>query len=66
MKTKNFDSVGFMRRRRIEIEKEDAGLGWEDRQKKTLEILADDPLWQSLRGRQVKATPAGAAREGRT
>lgn len=55
MKTKKFDAVGFMRQQRIEIEEEDAGLSWEERRKKTLKLLEDDPLWRRLRKRTVRA-----------
>lgn len=50
---KTFDAVEFMRRRREEIDAEDAGLTWEERTAKTRALLKDDPLWQRLQHRIV-------------
>jgi len=44
--SKAFDAVAFMRRRREEIDREDEGLSWEERARKTRELLSKDPLWQ--------------------
>ena len=41
---KGFDAVAFMRRRREEIDREDEGLTWEERVRKTRELLRNDPL----------------------
>ena len=54
MKTKKFDAVAFMRIARVEIDEQDAGLTWEERHNKTLNILEDDPLRQALRNRTVR------------
>ncbi len=51
----DFHAVEFMRRRRVEIEKEDEGLTWEQRGEETLRLLANNPRWLRLRGR-VKQT----------
>ena len=48
--SENFDAVGFMRRRREEIDREDEGLSWEDKAKKTRELLAANPIWERLVG----------------
>jgi hypothetical protein len=49
--TENFKAVEWMRQVRAQIDAEDAGLGWTDKHRKTLEILEKDPLWQKLKGR---------------
>ncbi len=49
--SKNFDAVEFMRLRREEIDREDQGLSWEERSRKTRKLLEADPLWQYLRER---------------
>jgi hypothetical protein len=49
--SKSFDAVGFMRRRREEIDREDEGLSWEERARKTRELLSKDPLWLHLKDR---------------
>jgi hypothetical protein len=46
-----FEAVSFMRARREEIDKEDEGLSWEERRRKTLDNLQDDPLWRRLEDR---------------
>ena len=53
MKTKKFNAVAYMRKTRVDIDEQDAGLTWEERHNKTLNILEDDPLWQTLRNRVV-------------
>jgi hypothetical protein len=53
---KTFDAVAWMRKRREEIDKEDEGLSWEEKHKKTQKLLEKDPLWQSLRKRLVEPT----------
>jgi hypothetical protein len=55
--SKAFDAVEFMRRRREEIDREDAGLTWEEKSRRTLERLQGDPLWERLKDRVV---PTGA------
>jgi hypothetical protein len=49
--SKGFDAVAFMRRRREEIDREDEGLSWEERVRKTRELLREDPLWLYLKDR---------------
>jgi hypothetical protein len=56
MKTKTFDAVGFMRKRREEIDREDAGLSWAEKREKTRRIVAEDPLWQRLKMRSQKGS----------
>ena len=45
---KTFDAVEWMRRRRTEIDLEDYGLSWEDKRRKTHEIVMRDPLLAPL------------------
>jgi hypothetical protein len=54
--SKRFDAVAWMRKRRAEIDKEDEGLTWEERARKTAGLLRDDPLWRRLKRRVI--TPA--------
>ena len=49
--SKGFDAVAFMRRRREEIDREDEGLSWEERARKTRELIKDSPLWRHLKDR---------------
>lgn len=49
--SKGFDAVAFMRRRREEIDREDEGLSWDERVRKTRELLSKDPLWLYLKDR---------------
>jgi len=51
---KTFDAVGFMRKRRTEIDEEDAALTWEERTAKTRKLLENDPLWRRLQKRVVQ------------
>jgi len=53
---KIFDAVGWMRKRREEIDKEDEGLSWEEKHEKTRKLLEKDPLWLSLRKRSFEST----------
>ena len=69
---KTFDAVAWMRKRRAEIDAEDAGLSWYERSLKTEKLLADDPLWlrfkhrmSPVRGR-VEAPPVVADRKPQT
>ncbi len=62
---KDFDAVAFMRKRRAEIDDEDAGLTWEERSVKTRALLEDDPLCLRLRERHVRAGDRGQARATR-
>lgn len=56
MMKKTFDAVGWMRKRRIEIDEEDQELSWSEKHKRTRELLEKDPLWHRLRGRLAKPT----------
>jgi hypothetical protein len=49
--SKGFNAVAFMRRRREEIDREDEGLSWKERARKTRELLSKDPLWLHLKDR---------------
>jgi hypothetical protein len=51
---KSFDTVAFMRRRREEIDREDEGLSWEERARKTRELLKDDSLLLYLKKREAE------------
>jgi hypothetical protein len=51
---KTFDAVAWMRKRREEIDFEDAGLSMEERSKKTLEVIKDDPIWVRLKDKSDK------------
>jgi len=44
-----------MRKRREEIDREDEGLSWEERAKKTASILRDNPVWRRLKDRKIGA-----------
>ena len=57
---KAFDAVAWMRAKRVEIDREDAGFTWEERSRKTLDVLQDDPLWERLK-RRVAAPGSLAA-----
>ena len=46
---KTFDAVAWMRRRRTEIDKEDEGLTWEERSRKTIALLEGNPRWERLK-----------------
>ena len=52
--SKAFDTVGWMRKRRTQIDREDEGLSWEDKSRKTLKALENDPLWKKLSKRLVR------------
>ncbi|MBU2573591.1 MAG: hypothetical protein KKH28_05895 [Elusimicrobia bacterium] len=56
---KTFDAVAFMRLRREEIDREDAGLTWKQKRERTRQTLEKDPLWQRLRERGVQPAPPG-------
>jgi hypothetical protein len=56
--SKRFDAVEFMRRRREEIDREDSGLSWEEKSRRTLERLQGDPLWERLKDRVVPTAAA--------
>ena len=52
---KTFDAVAWMRRRRAEIDKEDEGLSWKEKDEKTRRLLKTDPLWIRLKTRIVES-----------
>jgi len=41
---KTFDCVAWMRKRRAQIDEEDQGLTWEEKRKKTHEVVSSDPI----------------------
>jgi hypothetical protein len=53
--TKHFDAVAWMRRRREETDREDEGLSWRERSRKTERLLEGDPLWTRLKKRLLPA-----------
>lgn len=57
---KSFDAVTWMCQRRAAIDKEDEGLTWEERSRKTLDVLKGDPLWEGLKSRVVEQAAPGA------
>ena len=59
---KTFDAVEWMRRRRTEIDAEDRGLSWEDKRRKTHDVVMQDPLLAPLcvQVEQGQATVASA------
>jgi predicted ATPase len=58
---KTFDAVAWMRRRRTEIDKEDEGLTWEERNRKTVALLEGNPRWERLKRCTRAARPTGEA-----
>jgi hypothetical protein len=52
---KSFDAVAWMRKRREEIDREDAGLTWAEKREKTKRLLENDTLCQRFFGRTVYA-----------
>jgi hypothetical protein len=65
--TKRFDAVAWMRKRRAEIDREDEGLTWEEKARRTADLLHDDPLWKRLKRRVATppTTPAPRAAGGK-
>ena len=63
---KGFDAVAWMRAKRTEIDREDGGLTWPERNRKTLEVLQHDPLWERLKGRVIRAESAVHVAQGRS
>lgn len=49
--TEPFDAVAWMRQKRAAIDEQDKGLPWEEKSRKTLELLQGDPLWERIEGR---------------
>jgi hypothetical protein len=56
-----FDAVEWMRARRALIDSEDEGLGWREKNRRTLELLESDPLWQRFKS-CLSSRPEAAAR----
>ncbi len=52
--SERFDAVAWMRQRRAAIDKEDAGLTWKEKARKTRELLEGNPLWERLKGRVIE------------
>ena len=48
---KTFDAVGWMRKRRIEIDRETESLSWEERSQYINNSLRGDPLWARIKDR---------------
>ncbi len=66
MKTKKtFDAVRWMRQRREQIDEEDRGLTWEQKRRKTHEIISRDPLLREFRAeiRTPDQVPSTVMRE---
>jgi hypothetical protein len=59
---RQFDAVVWMRKRRTEIDAEDKGLSWEEKSRKTLDLLEKDSLWKRLKDRVVE--PATRPKSG--
>ena len=59
---KEFDAVEWMRARRESIDREDAGIAWDAKARRTLELLKDDPLWKRLQHRIAQPTGHSPAR----
>lgn len=57
---KTFDAVAFMRKRREQIDAEDAALTWQERRAKTRMLVERDPLWHQLRSSTVEPDEVGA------
>ncbi len=51
---KAFDAVAWMRQRRAELDRENEGLTWSERSRRTLDALDGDPLWERLKTRVAK------------
>lgn len=49
--TKSFDAVAWMRRRRVEIDRETEGLSWEERARYIRQSLKGDAVWERLKDR---------------
>ncbi|MCX6349978.1 MAG: hypothetical protein NTV79_10850 [Candidatus Aureabacteria bacterium] len=52
---KIFNAVDWMRSRRIQIDREDRGLSWEERYLKTLHLLEHDFFWRKIKDRAEKS-----------
>jgi hypothetical protein len=61
--TESFDAVAWMRKRRAEIDQEDEGLAWDQKSKKTVDLLSSDPLWEHFSGRVCRPTTATVQRD---
>jgi hypothetical protein len=62
MKKKTFDAVAFMRRRREELSRAYAGLGWQLIEKRIQQALKDDPLWRQGPHGQAASAPKKSTR----
>lgn len=56
---RTFDAVAWMRRRRAQIDEEDAALTWAQKRQKTHEEVLRDPLLAPLCARTVVCEKAG-------
>lgn len=59
---KSFDAVGWMRKRRMEIDRETEGLSWEERSQRIRKSLEGDPLWERLKNCTTPQTPHTSTR----
>ena len=57
---KKYDAVAWMRSRRVQIDREDRGLSWEERYHKTLRLLEDDLFWRKIKDRAEKSVHSQA------
>lgn len=55
---KKFDAVAWMRTQRTKIDIEDQGLSWEEKRRRTRELLETDPLWLRLKHRLINPMEA--------
>ncbi|MDD2715192.1 MAG: hypothetical protein PHW04_04785 [Candidatus Wallbacteria bacterium] len=58
---KTFDAVEWMRKRREEIDREDSGLTWAEKCRKTREILESDPGFKDIINHLESKKPIRAA-----
>ena len=65
--SEDFKAVEWMRQVRAKIDEEDAGIRWDDKHVKTIQVLERDPLWQKLKDRVVdpRAEETRRTRRGR-
>jgi len=61
MKKKTFDAVAFMRKRREELSRNYAGLGWQQIEERIQQALKDNPLWrQGPQQQSASSSPKSA------
>jgi hypothetical protein len=57
MKKKTFDAVAFMQRRREEVSRAYAALGWRQIEERIQQALKDNPLWRQGPQQQSTSSP---------